>query len=843
MKGLFKKLSILLAMGSMVFGSELVKTSNDSFNHNEAVVRAEAAENSYFTVTANTTANAANNFTIRWTSADYKVTLQPTKDDCGVSIGAVANYEFLELNDELVNVNIITGAEAERVVSIVLHTVSGDFKVSMTISGGIYSSYLVESVTCNHSIEPEAPAPEENNYFDIKDANTGGAANNFKIYWTSANYAITEAPVDSDFILEGTGFVRLEYANLNADHLHFNLITGADSNRSVSVSVSTASGRFKITLKITSGNYKSYYVEKLEDIVITDEEKIANVVEKINAIGTVEYTNACKALIDAARLAYDGLDDSLKASVSNYETLTAAEAEYIRLGSIILVDSSKTKVIGAGVEVYFVPAPNITLDDINITIVSYTSNDFPGVATQVMNTAPKKIEYATGRLYFTIAAGVNDGCDAKMVVNISFEHAGGSFNENLTFIGNVYQRPLTDEEKIAKVEETISAIGTVEFTNASKTKIEEARAAYDELDDSLKESVSNYDVLTAAEAEYERLSNETELVKKGIVIDASQTKVEGAGVMIYLADKPAISMDDISVTILSYTSVEHAGVANKVMNGTPEKKEYIQATGKFYFTIAAGVPNGCDAVMVVNISYDFDGAQYSQNVTFVGNAYQSNPFPTISNTDALTASAGTNYFLRGNVKNVTNTTTGEFSFYDADGVYVNVLSSGLLGSTYENMSEKLADGDDVVVYGTVSNVDGVATMANATIVSVNGLVLEETFKLAADVIKADTCKDYANAEDYQTRYDALSADNQAIFASITVNCKVNEDDADLSGSVNLLDKLTYMGQLNNINNVSFETTLNNLVDSKNVNLVLVIGLLGLISVAGYYFINKKRFAK
>ena len=62
-----------------------------------------------------------------------------------------------------------------------------------------------------------------------------------------------------------------------------------------------------------------------------------NVKNLINAIGTVEYTAACKAKIDAARDAYEALVNSscdaeavnaLKAAVSNYSTLTAAEAYY-----------------------------------------------------------------------------------------------------------------------------------------------------------------------------------------------------------------------------------------------------------------------------------------------------------------------------------------------------------------------------------------------------------------------------------------------------------------------------------------------------------------------------------
>ena len=58
------------------------------------------------------------------------------------------------------------------------------------------------------------------------------------------------------------------------------------------------------------------------------------VAEKIDAIGTVELTDECKALIDEARAAYDELSDAEKELVENYETLVAAEAEYDRLNDI-----------------------------------------------------------------------------------------------------------------------------------------------------------------------------------------------------------------------------------------------------------------------------------------------------------------------------------------------------------------------------------------------------------------------------------------------------------------------------------------------------------------------------
>lgn len=61
---------------------------------------------------------------------------------------------------------------------------------------------------------------------------------------------------------------------------------------------------------------------------ILAQEQAAAVIEKINAIGTVENTADCKAKIDAARTAYDALGDSSKAKVTNLNVLEQAEADY-----------------------------------------------------------------------------------------------------------------------------------------------------------------------------------------------------------------------------------------------------------------------------------------------------------------------------------------------------------------------------------------------------------------------------------------------------------------------------------------------------------------------------------
>ena len=55
------------------------------------------------------------------------------------------------------------------------------------------------------------------------------------------------------------------------------------------------------------------------------------VITKIAAIDSVTYTAECKAKIDEARKAYDALAKDLQAKVTNYETLTDAEAKYAEL--------------------------------------------------------------------------------------------------------------------------------------------------------------------------------------------------------------------------------------------------------------------------------------------------------------------------------------------------------------------------------------------------------------------------------------------------------------------------------------------------------------------------------
>ena len=79
----------------------------------------------------------------------------------------------------------------------------------------------------------------------------------------------------------------------------------------------------------TYGNLKAAAEKAAADKLAADD-----VIAKINAIGEVAYTEACKNMIDAARNAYTALTEDQKALVTNLSVLTDAETAYAELAQI-----------------------------------------------------------------------------------------------------------------------------------------------------------------------------------------------------------------------------------------------------------------------------------------------------------------------------------------------------------------------------------------------------------------------------------------------------------------------------------------------------------------------------
>ena len=266
------------------------------------------------------------------------------------------------------------------------------------------------------------------------------------------------------------------------------------------------------------------------------EKAAAEAVDKlIEAIGDVELTDECKARIDAARAAYDALTDKQKELVTKDDVLKAAEAAYAKLA-----DEAAAKAVEDMIAA-LPEADNVALTD-EASIVAARSA-FDKLTDEQKDLVPNKakLEAAEKKLAELKAIAAKEEADRKAAQSVtdminalpqpikledkaSVEAARVAY-DNLTadqkkFVSVGTLKKLTDAEAeivrlekerddkaaAAVVEKLIANIGTV--TIESKPTIDTARNAYDKLTEAQKKFVSNYGVLTAAEAKYEQLVNQ-----------------------------------------------------------------------------------------------------------------------------------------------------------------------------------------------------------------------------------------------------------------------------------------------------------------------------------------------
>ena len=266
------------------------------------------------------------------------------------------------------------------------------------------------------------------------------------------------------------------------------------------------------------------------------EKAAAEAVDKlIEAIGDIELTDECKARIDAARAAYDALTDKQKELVTKADVLKAAEAAYAKLA-----DEAAAKAVENMIAA-LPEADNIALTDEASIVAARSAYDKLTDAQKALVQNKAKLEAAEKKLAELKAIAAKEEADRKAAQSVtdminalpqpikledkaSVEAARAAYN-NLTadqkkFVSVGTLKKLTDAEAeivrlekerddkaaAAVVEKLIANIGTV--TIESKPTIDTARNAYDKLTEAQKKFVSNYGVLTAAEAKYEQLVNQ-----------------------------------------------------------------------------------------------------------------------------------------------------------------------------------------------------------------------------------------------------------------------------------------------------------------------------------------------
>lgn len=234
------------------------------------------------------------------------------------------------------------------------------------------------------------------------------------------------------------------------------------------------------------------------------------VIDLINKIGTVTYTDACKQRIDAARSAYDALTaaEKNKVGTNNLATLTKAEAEYKRLmqAGATVVDNLISKIgtvtanSGPAISNAWNAYNALTAEQKALvknfnTLQEATQKWNQLKADAVVKLIDKIEEPVTEKSKASIEAarkafdGLTDA-QKRLVTN----------TKKLTDAEKAYAQLTAtpeDKEKAQKVIDLIKKLTNV--TLDSEKDIQAARKAYDALTDLQKPLVDNYDVLTTAE--------------------------------------------------------------------------------------------------------------------------------------------------------------------------------------------------------------------------------------------------------------------------------------------------------------------------------------------------------
>ena len=251
-------------------------------------------------------------------------------------------------------------------------------------------------------------------------------------------------------------------------------------------------------------------------VTVKDTYGLVKLMQKIDAIG--EVTLDSEAAIQEARTAYEALPKEVKARVSNYNTLTEAEASLQNLKDEITAVMNKIDAIGT-----------VTLDSetaIQEARMAYNklSDAQKARVTNLatLTTAEQTLEKLKGdakAVADTEAAISNIGTPVTLDSEENIAKARASYDalsdENKAKVSN-YATLTAAEAALAQLkadlavaadmDQKIAAIGTV--TLDSKKAITEARDAYDKLTDAQKQQVTKLDVLTTAEDTYAKLAAE-----------------------------------------------------------------------------------------------------------------------------------------------------------------------------------------------------------------------------------------------------------------------------------------------------------------------------------------------
>ncbi|MBQ6980513.1 MAG: InlB B-repeat-containing protein [Clostridia bacterium] len=306
-----------------------------------------------------------------------------------------------------------------------------------------------------------------------------------------------------------------------------------------------------------SGKQKAMFPSDVLKI-LTDDEAVIAVMDEIDAIGDVKYTDTCKGRIDRARNAYEGLTDKQKNLLpeKTLQTLIDAEKAYEAMdrindiGTVENTAESKAKIQKA----------RESFDNL--------THNQKGLV------APKFVKALTdAEAAFSVIDKINDigdveyTAESKSLIDdarAAYESLDG---DRKAIIPESTLQTLIDAEKAYKAMDRINAIGDVKYTSESKALIDNARDVYDALSEKQKASVKNYGVLTQAEIDYAK-------------VEETVIKINAIGNVEYTAKSKAL-IDDARATYNALSEKQKTLVSNySVLTATEEQYAILDKNSK-----------------------------------------------------------------------------------------------------------------------------------------------------------------------------------------------------------------------------------------------------------------------
>ena len=256
-----------------------------------------------------------------------------------------------------------------------------------------------------------------------------------------------------------------------------------------------------------------------ESVTVVDgdtQNTINDLVDNIGAIGTVTLDSTDE--ITAAREAYDTLGDQYKDLVTNYDVLIRAEETFDVLSQIDSLNDEITledkDAVKAAREAY----EELT-DDQKALITNLEELENAETAIAGLDQAKAGEVIAMITELGDITAEDRDAIDATRAAFEALDEDQKALVTNLAVLERAEEEIVIIEDDIAAAGEIVTQITDLPetVTLEDKTAVEAARAAYERLTQDQKAYVTNYDVLTAAEAAIEKIETDIAAAEEVIV--------------------------------------------------------------------------------------------------------------------------------------------------------------------------------------------------------------------------------------------------------------------------------------------------------------------------------------